>query len=153
MSHPTVVVRAEAVRHVGGYWDHGVSEDWDLYLKLAQFGHLANVSVPVLRYNYNFGSINSTQLATVRRNIGLAIVNYRRRETGWTELGPSEHLRSLTVLARLRLSREVASLQHYRQFLLCRAEGRQLLAWWHLGVCACLWPEQSVRRILSRLRR
>ncbi len=44
IAHPTLMVRAEALRAVGGYRDNGWPEDYDLILRLFTAGHpLANV--------------------------------------------------------------------------------------------------------------
>ncbi len=39
LAHPTMLLRSEAVRAVGGYQDHGWPEDYDLLLRLWMAGH------------------------------------------------------------------------------------------------------------------
>ena len=51
IAHPTVVMRRAAVRAVGGYRRAYVrAEDYDLWLRLAERGKLANLEEPLLRY-------------------------------------------------------------------------------------------------------
>jgi glycosyltransferase involved in cell wall biosynthesis len=57
--HPTIMMRAEAVRRVGGYrkqWQH--SEDLDLFLRLAEIGKLHNLPEYLLQYRMHYESAN-----------------------------------------------------------------------------------------------
>ena len=57
--HPTIMMRAEAVRRVGGYrkqWQH--SEDLDLFLRLAEIGKLHNLAEYLLQYRMHYESAN-----------------------------------------------------------------------------------------------
>jgi glycosyltransferase involved in cell wall biosynthesis len=59
MVHPTVMMRADAVRRVGGYrkqWQH--SEDLDLFLRLAEIGKLHNLPEYLLQYRMHYESAN-----------------------------------------------------------------------------------------------
>lgn len=49
--HPSVVMRTDAVRSVGGYRaETHLAEDFDLWLRLSEVGELANLGEPLLRY-------------------------------------------------------------------------------------------------------
>jgi glycosyltransferase involved in cell wall biosynthesis len=57
--HPAAMMRADAVRKVGGYdkrWKH--CEDHDLFLRLAEVGTLANLPDVLLWYRRHYASIN-----------------------------------------------------------------------------------------------
>ena len=57
--HPTIMMRADAVRRVGGYrkpWQH--SEDLDLFLRLAEIGTLHNLPEYLLQYRMHYESAN-----------------------------------------------------------------------------------------------
>ncbi len=58
MVHPTVMMRASAVRKIRGYrpgtFPH---EDHDLFLRLAEVGRLANIPEVLLKYRQHFGSV------------------------------------------------------------------------------------------------
>ena len=58
--HPTVMMRAWAVRQVGGYREQyrDLSEDVDLFLRLGEVGKLANIRFPLLRYRWHLNSIS-----------------------------------------------------------------------------------------------
>ena len=59
---PSAMMRAEAVRRVGGYRGrHNVSEDQDLFLRLAEIGQVANLPEPLLLYRRHYKSVMHTQ--------------------------------------------------------------------------------------------
>jgi glycosyltransferase involved in cell wall biosynthesis len=71
--HPTVLMRREPLMKVGGYReDLAVSEDLDLFLRLAEVGKLANLPDVLLQYRQHLGSVNYTkyeQQKAVKRQI------------------------------------------------------------------------------------
>lgn len=59
ISHPAAMMRADAVRAVGGYHEDSYpAEDLDLFLRLGEIGKLDNVPDLVLRYRVHSGSIS-----------------------------------------------------------------------------------------------
>ena len=88
--HPTVMMRREALMRVGGYReDLMVSEDLDLFLRLAEVGKLANMPDILLQYRQHLGSVNYTkyeQQKAVKRQI--VADAYKRRAmpmpTNWS---------------------------------------------------------------------
>lgn len=60
--HPTVMMRRDALLKVGGYReDLMVSEDLDLFLRLAEVGKLANLPDVLLQYRQHLQSVNYTK--------------------------------------------------------------------------------------------
>lgn len=60
--HPAIMLRATAVQALSGYRTQSqYLEDFDLYLRLAQIGKLANLPEPLLRYRIHPQSINFTK--------------------------------------------------------------------------------------------
>ena len=61
--HPAVMLRADAVRRVGGYRGQFMPcEDFDLWLRLAEVGRVANLSEPLLVKRLFAGSAVATNL-------------------------------------------------------------------------------------------
>jgi glycosyltransferase involved in cell wall biosynthesis len=59
---PSAMMRTEAVRRVGAYRGrHNVSEDQDLFLRLAEVGRVANLPEPLLLYRRHYKSVMHTQ--------------------------------------------------------------------------------------------
>lgn len=64
LPHPTLMARTSALRAIGGYRpDFEPAEDLDLMLRLAEFGKLANLSEPLLRYR-----VHSQMVSVVKRD-------------------------------------------------------------------------------------
>jgi glycosyltransferase involved in cell wall biosynthesis len=80
LSHPTVVVRLDALRAVGGYAvDRYPSEDFDLWLKLSALGQLANIREPLLQYRRHQGAVGVRDLEQ-QFAVGAAIVDAERKK-------------------------------------------------------------------------
>ncbi|HEX4132682.1 MAG TPA: glycosyltransferase [Pirellulales bacterium] len=59
MSHPTVMMRTAVVRAIGGYQpDLEPLEDYDLWLRLGEIGHLANLPNVLLKYRLHLKSVS-----------------------------------------------------------------------------------------------
>jgi glycosyltransferase involved in cell wall biosynthesis len=147
LSHPSVMYRAAEARDLGGYWDYGVSEDWDFFLRISQRGRLANLRSVVLDYSYDTQGINATQLHAVRRNMRFAIANYQRRRQGATEISLENFVRSLDLSQRVGIRLETQSLVHYRRALSAKADGRLAVALVEFCATGAFWPRQALRRI------
>jgi hypothetical protein len=150
MCHPSVMLRADAVREVGGYWEHGVSEDWDLFLRLAEHGRLANLDRTVLRYRFHDSGINAGSMGRVRRNIRLAVENHRRRLSGRSELTPEQLWRTIGPIGRFGVRMQTRSLTLYRAALQANAAGRRVPATIALLGAAAFWPQQALHRLRRR---
>src|SRR5207248_5858446 len=60
--HPAVMMRTAAVRQLGGYRDqYNTLEDTDLFLRLAEIGHLANLPEVLLHYRQHFASVTHSK--------------------------------------------------------------------------------------------
>ena len=78
---PSVMMRTDAVRRVGGYrGTHNVSEDHDLFLRLAEAGEVANLAEPLVKYRRHYRSVMHTHWEQ-RRQVKERIVReaYQRR--------------------------------------------------------------------------
>ena len=64
MNHPSAMIRAEALRDIGGYREKFVtSQDYDLWLRLAETGDLDNLKETLLRYRVHGGRTSDTKNA------------------------------------------------------------------------------------------
>jgi len=67
LAHPSVLVRTQALRQVGGYRPlFKQSEDYDLWLRLSLVGRLDNLSDCLLRYRVHGGSLSQANANQVR---------------------------------------------------------------------------------------
>jgi glycosyltransferase involved in cell wall biosynthesis len=97
MSHPAAMIRASAIRTVGGYRaEYWPVEDMDLWLRLAEVGRLANLPERLLEYRQHLDSICYTKHSVQNeRSQAAAIDAYRRRgltlPSNWEPLKKNDH--------------------------------------------------------------
>ncbi len=126
MAHPTVMMRAAAVRAVGGYRAQFVAaEDADLWLRLGDTHDLANLAEPLLRYRTHAGQFSAVKRAEGRRAVALAAFLASERRAGRGEadclrdnLSASCLASAMCVLSRPPLERRLPL-----KFLLALLEG------------------------------
>jgi glycosyltransferase involved in cell wall biosynthesis len=146
ISHPSAMMRCQAVRDLGGYRaEYYTSEDLDLWLRLAERGRLANLPEVLLKYRMHPTSICHTMSTTQNAVSPKAIADALRRrglplhevkppgETrvlqrseynlrwGWWALA-SGHMATARKHARARLSRAPLSFDSWR-LLYCAIRG------------------------------
>jgi glycosyltransferase involved in cell wall biosynthesis len=80
LCHPCTMIRAEAMRHVGGYCDEmRTAQDYDLWLRLSEIGKLDNVPETLLRYRRHAGAISWRRADEQSRAAWRACANARAR--------------------------------------------------------------------------
>ncbi len=78
--HPSALIRRSAYERVGGYRSEFViSQDLDLWLRLAEIGKLANLSEVLLMYRLHFKSVSSSNRAAQREAVRRAVREARQR--------------------------------------------------------------------------
>ena len=80
--HPTAVFRREAFERVGGYDERfRTSQDFDLWLRMAETGRLANLEAPLLQYRQHLGSANFAK-ADQQQALKIKILSEAHRRRG-----------------------------------------------------------------------
>lgn len=96
--HPSVMMRADAVRHLGGYRNvgGGPAEDYDLWLRISERGEIANLSEVLLRYRVHAGQTSVRRLLNQRQAAYFCKKLALQRRAGQTEdLDAAQSLASL----------------------------------------------------------
>ncbi len=92
-THPSVMLRAEAVAAVGGYRSaYGPAEDYDLWLRLSERYQLANLAEPLLAYRVFPGQISVRQLDQQVLSVVGARAAARQRAVAGSDQTPAEEL-------------------------------------------------------------
>lgn len=102
MIHPSVMMRKTALYQVGGYragfeW----VEDYDLFLRLAEVGHLANLPEMLLHYRVHPKCVSFTRVETQSRLAREAL------QAAWTRRGKIGVLPPPVVESRVRSEEEL----------------------------------------------
>lgn len=80
LAHPSVMLRTEAARQIGGYRvDYQYSEDMDLWLRLAEVGRLMNLPEVLLKYRQHFQSVSHLRRQRQLELIGFIVRDACRR--------------------------------------------------------------------------
>jgi glycosyltransferase involved in cell wall biosynthesis len=78
--NPTAMLRADAVRALGGYRkEYETSEDHDLFLRLAEVGRLANLPEPLQKYRMHPNNVGHARKRQQNRTAKAAILDACRR--------------------------------------------------------------------------
>ena len=87
--HPTAMIRRDAFDRVGGYDErYRTSQDFDLWLRLAETGRLANLEAPLLRYRQHLASTNFAK-AEQQQSLKIRILAEAHRRRGLPPLDPA----------------------------------------------------------------
>ncbi len=83
-AHPTVVFRRDAFERAGGYRDlFPHAEDYDLWLRLAELGRVANLPEALLRYRVHAGQVTRRRIEEqAEATLAAQAVSRARRATG-----------------------------------------------------------------------
>jgi hypothetical protein len=100
--HPAVMLRAEAVKRVGGYRKELMPcEDFDLWLRLGEVGRLANLSEKLLTKRLFAGSAVATNLANQEKLVKHILdETWQRRRLEGSPQMPPRRLRDRVDLYR-----------------------------------------------------
>jgi len=82
--HPTLMVRAELIRNIGGYREgFFAAEDLDLLLRLSEMGKLANLTDVLVRYRVHGQNITTLEIEKVKSSAIKAVYQaWERRKLG-----------------------------------------------------------------------
>ena len=80
MAHGCLMMRLDTLRSIGGYVEHFVvAQDYDLLLRLAEVGKLANLDEILTKYRVDPDGVSSRRRDEQIRLVGDALVRARRR--------------------------------------------------------------------------
>jgi glycosyltransferase involved in cell wall biosynthesis len=97
MSHPAAMIRASAIRTIGGYRaEYWPVEDMDLWLRLAEVGRLVNLPVRLLKYRQHLESTCYTKHSVQNERSQAAAIDAHRRRglplpSDWEPLKKNDH--------------------------------------------------------------
>jgi len=147
--HASVMMRRSNTEQIGGYWEEGVAEDSDLFLRLSLTGTLANLPFAGLKVRIHGSGINAKRQFDVQKFMAYSAATYRRPRGAVTI---QQYDQQLNALQRLDLRRKALGLSLYRRGLIALHEERvRLSPRLQLAASAALMPERSLQRVTRRL--
>jgi len=153
--NPTILFRKEVFTRIGGYWEHDIAEDWDMFLRMGELSRLANLDEVLLRYRFHRGSINGRRIVEAQIYNEYAVALSLLRERGEPEISIEEFKRthrSGRFPASLWFTADAHSIGHYREAVADLYGGHRLRGCARLAWSMLLSPPRTLRRIQTMLR-
>jgi len=144
IAHSSLAFRRSAALSIGGYWDEGVAEDWDFYLRMASAGRIENLDQTLIEYRFHGASINGGQMLAVRQHIAFAVDLDTKRQRLQPASSYDQFLRGRSLVHRGNDRREALGLAWYRNALNAGGRPARLLG---LLAAACVLPDFYLRRV------
>jgi glycosyltransferase involved in cell wall biosynthesis len=148
ISHPCLMLKRDLMDKVGGYRIMGPGQDWDLFIRLSEFGRVGNVEsiLHFMRIDLsNTSYLHAPKSKYAHRH---AILNYRNRRCGNPEIPYSDFVDDLSsYISRIELVRlrfEAVGEKHYKNSIYYRLQGRAFMARWSLLLAAIYAPKKCV---------
>ena len=152
LCNPTVMFRRDLFEQLGGYWQHDIAEDWDLFLRLAEVSQLANLSDVVLSYRFHTGSINGRRIVEAQLFNEYAAESARRRlddQPAVTMQQFRENHRSGRWPSSWVFYADSQSIGQYREAIAEIYDGRQVRGYGRLALAAMMSPSRAARRVAN----
>ena len=156
MCNPSVVFRKSLFDQIGGYWDHNIAEDWDMFLRMADVSKLANLPNVLLDYRFHTGSINGRRIVEAQFFNEYAADRARRRQDGQPDLSVDEFRqthRSNHFPGNWTFYMDAQSIGQYREAIADIYGGHPVRGYARLMLSASMSPQRTTRRIARLLRR
>ena len=156
MAHPTLMMRTELIRRIGGYWSYRLADDdVDVMLRMGEIAQLANHDATLLQYRVRQDSISGVDVEGMRFSCKFAIALAERRRLQLPAITPeefSELRRSRPWIQKVSEAIEIYARTQYRlaveeMYGNNALKGRVRLVW--AALCS---PQLTIQR-LKRMRR
>jgi len=150
MCNPSTMFRRSLYFTVGGYWQHNIAEDWDLFLKIAEHSKLANLDEPLLSYRFHTGSINGRRIVEAQLYNEYAAHLAKRRLAGIPATTFADFLaahRSQRFPYSLFFKLDCHSVAQYRKAFAEIHSGKPVKGGLRTIYSICCSPGRMVRRV------
>jgi glycosyltransferase involved in cell wall biosynthesis len=156
LCHSSIMCRTQLLKEIGGYWERGIAEDWDMFLRMGERAELANLDEVLLHYRILACSLQGSRMAELRQRIAYSCDRARRRQQGLPPIDYSDfqlQRQRAPVWSRLGDVLDGYALSHYR-LAMGEILGAQIVRGYaRLAWAACLSPrltQQRLRRMLGK---
>ncbi len=155
LAHSSVMIDANRLKSIGGYWSLRLIDDWDMMLRMGEISRLANLDEVLVHYRVHAGSLNGTDMLRMQRSIAYAAELARRRQADMSAISYEAFVESLDnapLFHRLAERARSFALAQYRIAVADQCGGRKIAGAVRLGFAALLSPRRTVDRIGRMMR-
>jgi glycosyltransferase involved in cell wall biosynthesis len=156
VAHSSVMMRADVLRRLGGYWAHAYGEEYDLMLRMGEMSRLANLDRVLLQYRVHQSSMNGSAMRRMRTSIDYACELARRRQVGEPALSYDAFLAERAARSwwcRAARTIDVHARSQYRVALAELYGGHPAQGTIRMAYAAACQPRLTVERVLRILQR
>ena len=150
MAHSSIMIRADVLRAVNGYWSLPFGEEYDLMLRIGEIAELANLDRVLLHYRVHQASMNGSGMQRMRNSVAYACELARRRQGGLPAISFDDYQAQREARPWWQRAAERIELYARCQYRLALAErygGHRLLGSARLAWSAVCSPQLTVQRI------
>lgn len=154
MCNATTMFRRKLFEHLGGYWEHNLSEDWDLFLRVSEVAELANLDDLLLSVRFHPGSLNGQRIVEAQLFNEYAAHQATRRAAGEPEVTFGDFVaqhRSRRWPGSWLFLLDCHAITQYRYAVADVYDGRQVSGLLHLGLSMLMSPRRTLHRGLRTL--
>jgi glycosyltransferase involved in cell wall biosynthesis len=111
LCHPTLMMRTQLLREIGGYWKLRLIDDWDMMLRMTEVTQAHNLDEVLHHYRVHRGSLNGSRMKEMRFAYDYSIDAAIRRQESRAPISADEFRQSLSQ--RPFATRAFASMEIY----------------------------------------
>jgi len=158
MAHPTLMMRTDLIRQIGGYWHYRLADDdVDMMLRMGEVSQLANLDRALLQYRVRQDSISGVDVEGMRFSVKYAIERARRRRSQLLPIEPEEFMQLQNSRPWIQKAADSVEIYARTQYRLAIEEmygnnslrGRFRLAW--AALCSPRLTFQRLKRMMNRV--
>lgn len=154
LCHATLLFRTAVLRDIGGYRISGVGEDWDMFLRLGQYGRLANLEECLYKVRIHEESVTWEDWSTVQMMIAFAVECAKNRILNRTEPEYEQYITKYQHRSSIRKGMDYFVAQsgfYYRRSIIAFLAGRRIYGALQLIIASLINPLKVIRRIRRHL--
>lgn len=150
LCHPTLMMRTQLLREIGGYWKLRLIDDWDMMLRMTEITQAHNLNEVLHHYRVHRGSLNGSRMKEMRFAYDYSIDAAIRRQESRTSISPEEFRQSLSkrpLAARIFACLEIYARSQYRLAIADILGNAVWMGYTRLAIAALCQPGMAWARL------
>ncbi|HVT28403.1 MAG TPA: glycosyltransferase [Lacipirellulaceae bacterium] len=151
VAHSSVMIRADVLRQIGGYWSLAFGEEYDLMLRIGEIARLANLDRVLLHYRMHQSSMNGSAMRRMRTSVLYACELARRRQNALPPISFEDFQADRNARSRWQRLAEAIDIHARNQYRVALAElygGRHFRGAARLAWAAACAPQLTFERLI-----
>lgn len=150
LCHPTLMMRTQLLRDIGGYWKLRLIDDWDMMLRMTEITQAHNLNELLHHYRVHRGSLNGSRMKEIRFAYDYSIDAAVRRQESRAPISPEEFRQALSqrpFATRLCASLEIYARSQYRLAVADILGNAVWMGYMRLAIAALCQPGMAWARL------